>query len=428
MRRFITTCVRLFAVCAVTCWAASGAAQDIRHGKVVKLDLEQDEVTIAADGAELKLRVQPQMRVFDADRGTVAERFSQVGIKAGTELFFRVNPGTDVLNAVKVGPAPNRPARGDRGAPATPGERVTKDTSHLKPLTELGEGKYQDFAGGLYPDGANERPSTHEAAGLRLAGEIRPLDADGKPDAEAGRIVLLSIGMSNTSQLSNGFEAALRTADDVNPKLLFVNGAQGGMTAAAIRDPEDGGRGAQYWRVVDERLQSLGVSRAQVQAVWIKQADAGPTQGFPAYAKTLQEELQSIVQVIHRRFPNCKLAYVSSRTYGGFATTRLNPEPYAYESGFSVKWLIDDQLAGKEGLNFDSEKGEVRSPWLSWGPYLWAEGATPRKPDGFAYAPEDFAGDGTHHSQQGQVKGGAELLKFFRTDATAKPWFLKRGS
>lgn len=418
----------VLATCVVLGWTAVGSAQEIRHGKVVKLDLEQDAVTIAADGTELKLRVQPEMRVFDADRGTVAERFAQVGIKAGAELFFRVNPGTDVLNAVKVGPAPNRPAGRERGAPATPGERVTKDTSHLKPLTELGKGKYQGFTGGLYPDGANERPAAHEAAGLRLAGDVRPLDTDGKPDAETGRIVLLSIGMSNTSQLSQGFEAALRGADDVNPKLLFINGAQGGMTAAAIQDPESHGRGKQYWRVVDERLQALGGSRAQVQAVWIKQADAGPTQGFPAYAKTLQDELQAILNVIHERFPNCKLAYVSSRTYGGFAVTRLNPEPYAYESGFSVKWLIEDQLAGKAELNFDSKKGAVRAPWLSWGPYLWAEGNTPRKADGFAYAPEDFSGDGTHHSQQGQLKGGAALLKFFRTDATTKPWFLKNGS
>lgn len=37
---------------------------------------------------------------------------------------------------------------------------------------------------------------------------------------------------------------------------------------------------------------------------------------------------------------------MSSRTYGGYATTELNPEPYAYQSGFSVKWLVQDQLEG----------------------------------------------------------------------------------
>src|SRR5262245_64961960 len=61
-------------------------------------------------------------------------------------------------------------------------------------------------------------------------------------------------------------------------------------------DLEDGGRGEQYWRVVDERLKQAGVTRAQVQATWIKQADAGPRQGFPEYAKKLQaEDRKSVV-------------------------------------------------------------------------------------------------------------------------------------
>src|SRR5262249_57810334 len=114
--------------------------------------------------------------------------------------------------------------------------------------------------------------------------------------------------------------------------------------AARIQDPETEG-GRRYWGEVDRRLKSAGVTRAQVQAAWIKQADAGPTQDFPGYARTLEGELKKIVQLMAERFPNLKLCYLSSRTYGGYARTRLNPEPYAYESGFSVKWLIEKQLA-----------------------------------------------------------------------------------
>ena len=44
-------------------------------------------------------------------------------------------------------------------------------------------------------------------------------------------------------------------------------------------------------------------------------------------------------------------------------TTGLNPEPYAFESAFAVRWLIGRQLDGKEGLNFDAAKGPVRAPW-----------------------------------------------------------------
>ena len=52
-----------------------------------------------------------------------------------------------------------------KGAPPK-GERVTPDTSNLKPLTEMGDAKYHGFSGGLYGDGKNQRPKAHEAAGL----------------------------------------------------------------------------------------------------------------------------------------------------------------------------------------------------------------------------------------------------------------------
>jgi hypothetical protein len=299
------------------------------------------------------------------------------------------------------------------------GALTAQDASKLLPLTELGEKEYQGFRGGLYPDGKNRRPNDHERAGLALAKQVQPLDAAGKPSPQ-GKIVLLSIGMSNTSQASQGFEKHLAKAGGVNPRFMFVNGAQGGMTAALIQNPGDG-KGKVYWEVVDQRLQAAGVTRAQVQAVWIKQADAGPSQGFPAYAKKLQAELTRIVQLLPERFPNLKLAYLSGRTYGGFATTKLNPEPYAFESGFSVKWLIEEQIKGAPALNFDAKRGAVRAPWLSWGPYLWGTG--PTRSDGLFYEVGDFAKDGTHHSPAGQDKLGRVLLDFFRGDTTTRPWF-----
>ncbi|MFM9965491.1 MAG: hypothetical protein ACKV2Q_30265 [Planctomycetaceae bacterium] len=300
---------------------------------------------------------------------------------------------------------------------------IAAKKSH-KPLNELGNEKYQGFEGGFYPAGRNERPKEHEAAGLLFAKQVQPRDAQGQPDPN-GKIVLLSVGMSNTSQSSDGFRKELREATNVNPRVQFVNGAQGGMTAAAIQDPNDGQRGQQYWKVVDDRLREAQVSREQVQVIWIKQADAGPTQGFPKYAQTLQAELARIVQIFPTRFPNAKLVYLSSRTYGGYATTRLNPEPYAFESAFSVKWLIEQQIDGDKSLNFDPARGPVKAPWLSWGPYLWANGSTPRA-DGFAYEREDFSDkDGTHQSPSGQRKVGQLLQKFFESDSTTKPWFTR---
>ncbi|HND55047.1 MAG TPA: hypothetical protein PLV92_21685, partial [Pirellulaceae bacterium] len=338
--------------------------------------------------------------------------------KAGDEVFFLAGKedGRDVLIGLS---AMNGGPRADGGRPNP--SRPAFDSSALKPLTELGTGEYRGFVGGLYPQGKNERPPAHEAAGLELASQVRPLDRDGAP-ADDGRIVLLSLGMSNTSQLSDGFRTALQNADGVNSRFQFVNGSQGGMVAAVIQNPDDDGRGTQFWRTVDDRLRAAGVTRQQVQAVWMKHADAGPSEGFPAYAKKLEGEQLKIVQIVRDRFPNVKLAYLSSRTYGGYATTSLNPEPYAYESGFAVKWLIERQLAGDPELNFDPAKGPVKAPWLSWGPYLWANGATPRA-DGFSYERDDFGGDGTHHAQAGQRKCGKLIFDFFNSDSTTKTWF-----
>ncbi len=127
------------------------------------------------------------------------------------------------------------------------------------------------------------------------------------------------------------------------------------------------------------------------------------------------------------KFPNVQLAYLSSRIYGGYAVTALNPEPYAYESGFSVRWLIQEQIGGAPELNYEPAKGAVKAPLLLWGPYLWADGASPRKSDGLRWVREDFEADGTHPSVSGRAKVAELLLRFFKTDMTARVWFTRAG-
>ncbi|MBI1851413.1 MAG: hypothetical protein HYR85_13820, partial [Planctomycetes bacterium] len=234
------------------------------------------------------------------------------------------------------------------------------------PLVDLGSGTYHGEEGGLYPGGSNSRPAAHDAAGLARAAAIQPLDSAGAPSAN-GRIVLLSIGMSNTTQEFSTFKTLADADPDKNPKLVIVDGAQGGQDAVIVSNPS-----ANFWTVVDQRLTSAGVTGAQVQAVWLKEAIAGPNLALPFPDETvrLRNALQTIVQILHDRYPSLKIVYLSSRTYAGYATTTLNPEPIAYESGFAVKWLVRDQIAGDPNLNFDSSAGAVRAPWCAWGPYL----------------------------------------------------------
>ncbi len=318
------------------------------------------------------------------------------------------------------------------GLPAFEVDAVIKqvDTSKLVPLTELGTDKYQGFPGGLYPEGKNERPSGHEAAGLALAKTVHPLDAEGKPSKE-GKIVLLGIGFSNTVQSFAGFMQVAKDDKEMNPKVVLVNGAMGGMSANMVQNPDDKGRGTKYWNSVDDKLKAAGVTRAHVQVIWIKETNPSPSD-FPKYTRDLQSEITRIAQVLPGRFPNVKLVYLSSRTYAGWAKAAPgrvggpgNSEPYSYETGFAVKWLIEQQLTGAAELNYDPKQGAVKAPWLSWGPYLWANGETKRK-DGFSFQPSDFQeSDRMHHSPQGQEKIGRQLLQFFKTDTTTRGWFVK---
>jgi len=199
-----------------------------------------------------------------------------------------------------------------------------------------------------------------------------------------------------------------------------IDCAEGGQSSDRILDPA-----AAYWSFVSGRLRQSGSAPAQVQAVWLKEAIARPTGGFPAATDTLKRDLGSIVRLIKQKMPNVQLCYLSSRIYAGYATgvSNLNPEPYAYESAFAVKGLIKIQLAGVDSLSYASG----HAPWLAWGPYLWADGLTPRS-DGLTWPCEDFNSDGTHPDDAGREVVADRLMSFFSTDSTTVPWFLASGT
>jgi len=290
----------------------------------------------------------------------------------------------------------------------------------VTPLIDMAATTYKNQPGGLYSNAVNVPPAAHHIAALKAANNIVPLDASGKP-AATGKIVLLSIGMSNTTQEYSAFIKTARNDPRLSKSVVLVDGAQGGQDARAIATAT-----AQFWTRVDQRLTQAGTTGAQVQAVWLKQAIKGPRQAFPTEAKVLQGYLETICNILKGRFPNLQITYLSSRIYAGYATSTLNPEPHAFESGYSVKWLIEDQVNGKSTLNFDPQKGSVKSSLLLWGPYLWADGLTKRS-DGLTWLCSDFATDGTHPGTTGRQKVADLLLGFFTSDPTATPWFLASG-
>jgi len=166
-----------------------------------------------------------------------------------------------------------------------------------------------------------------------------------------------------------------------------------------------------------------------VQVIWLKVANPTPSVALPdqnADAYRLLGHLGNVVRALQARYPNLQQVYLTSRIYAGYASTSLNPEPYAYESGFSVKWLIEAQIAQMSGGPVDSIAGDLSYdgsvPWLAWGPYLWADGMTPNT-SGLLWQCADFAEDGTHPSESGQSKVGQALYEFFLSSPFTEPWF-----
>ncbi len=315
-------------------------------------------------------------------------------------------------------------AKGKEGRPKGPMPQVppAKSSTGLVPLDQMtAQDKYKGEDGGLYGGGRNTPPEEHLKAALAEAAKLRPLDAQGNP-APDGKIVLLSIGMSNTTQEFSTFKGLADRDPAKSPLLVIVDGAQGGQDAARWSTND-----ARAWTAAEQRLQAAGVTPKQVQAVWMKHARIGPAQygEFPKHTDELKGHILASLNIARERYPNLRLAFLSSRIYAGYAVTPLNPEPYAYESAFAVRGLIQEQMKGEAKLNRDAAKGPVKSPLLLWGPYLWGDGVTPRKSDGFVWQREDLGGDGTHPSNSGREKVARLLLGFFRSDPCAKGWFLR---
>ncbi|MBL8896013.1 MAG: hypothetical protein JNM84_00215 [Planctomycetes bacterium] len=301
---------------------------------------------------------------------------------------------------------------------AQSGRDCNRSSFGLVPLPDLGGGTYRSVPGGLYPGGTNALPPAHLAAGLQHAAQVIPRNAAGQPDP-AGRIALLSIGMSNTTQEFSTWRAWSELDPHRARSVVVVDGAQGGQDARIIADPN-----ANFWTVVAQRLANAGVSDQQVQVIWLKEAMAAPgTTQFPAHVVELQGFLEQIARNLHDKFPQARLCFLSSRSYGGYSTHPQRTEPLSYETGFAVRGAIEAQIQGAPLLNHDPALGAVRSPWLAWGPYLWADGLNARS-DGLRWRCEDYVTDGVHPSGSGRLQVADLLEAHWTTHPCAASWYV----
>lgn len=322
-------------------------------------------------------------------------------------------------------------------------QQTPRDTTSPEvPLIDMGElpdGRvrqepvtYHGLEGGLFDGGSNTPPAAHVTAGLASAALVEPLDTSGNP-SPTGKIVVSSIGMSNmqgemcittASNITDPGSCTVgslmqRCAADatINPVVEVVLGAQTNQTIPEWNDASD----ANWNRVRDDILAPQGLSQAQVQVLLLKNVIANPTVPLPsedADVYAVYEGLKDIITLAKARYPNLRQVFMTSRVYAGWNASdpgnARHPEPFAYESGFAVKWLISDYIAGTF----------APGPFITWGPYAWCNGDTPRS-DGLTWPQSYLTGDGIHPSTGGGVPAWGGLWHdFLKTSPYTEPWFV----
>ena len=353
------------------------------------------------------------------------------------------------------------------------------------------------YQGGLYESGTNTVPTDHSNAGFMFSGQVQPLDVNGNPSS-SGLIVLLSVGMSNAKdEFSTFLHSYVQTPPYntlINPAVAVVNGALDGIAACSwtywyTPFPGQNCGGSLTTSPYDLLTPQFGgatidcspptancPSHNQVQVIWVKQANSlvkpfPPTlplniacppaqpQNNSTCADALYYEylLAGILRAIKIRYPNVKLAFLTSRIYGGYGdgpnVQTKSPEPFTYEYGFSTKWLIQAQIdQADRGGSADPIAGNLAysvAPWTAWGPYIWANGPNPRHadpvfPNGLVWChgagtdgretaactlspgvfEDDLQTDNVHPNGNGQAKVAAYLWNFFSTSPYSANWFL----
>lgn len=255
-------------------------------------------------------------------------------------------------------------------------------------LPELGTGFYKGEQGGLYPDGLNVPPASYLAELEAMAAQL----------AQDDELVVACLGMSMMQNACSGFiNNGYASGANVNPALYVINAAVGSKQ--------------QNWELVDHRvwsdsksrLASVGYVPEDVDVILYHNAWAGPTLPFPDHSLMMMDSLRVTMDNIVYHYPNTQIIYLNSRHYGGWNPDSKSPEPWAYEEGFSYKWLIEERI-----------NGEIDTPLLAWQAYQWV----PTWPQSF------FVEDGLHLSLEGQAASAEVWANFFSTSSYIAPWYL----
>lgn len=300
------------------------------------------------------------------------------------------------------------------------------------PLTTVGVPYKSRMTGGIFAQGGNVEPLFATSRGVERAQAIK----------DAGPFVFMAIDSSNLWDEFKEFTNTFGAAPDLNPQMTLVNASTGGCdTFSWAYDTPCGGANVPAWEQMDAKLAAKGMTRADVKVVFTKIVTAKFRFSAKQFEPRLVQEKQfarDFLTALRVKLPNVTMVYLSSRIYAGYSTAGvLSPEPMAYETGWAVRDLIDEQHTAVLQANTSSPMHDQNVPWVTWGPYMWADGTTPRVDaltppastqtwlcSDFQGLPLGMAQDGIHAHKTGWVKIATHLDFTLRSSPHASIWYL----
>ncbi|MBI3260279.1 MAG: T9SS type A sorting domain-containing protein [Ignavibacteriae bacterium] len=301
-------------------------------------------------------------------------------------------------------------------------KNCSNDSTGLIPLIDLSGKSWRGFIGGLYPDGTNLRPSAHKTKALLQAQNIKLLDANGAISS-SGKIVWIGVGASNPRTEFMRFSNQMDTFGLKNPALKLINTCIGGQGIQKMNSQDDN-----YWKQAEKQLSDSGLTNKQVQIAWIEtdNTQTGDTT-FPQAPQMLIQDFKTLLISMKQLYPNLKLCYITARAYSGYADASAGATagkgllyPRDYLNGWAIKWLIESQINGESGFEFEGASASI--PFITWGTYNWADGSVKRS-DGLQWlCDSDIGEDGLHLSTAGEIKSGALMFDYFTKDETTQAW------
>jgi hypothetical protein len=197
---------------------------------------QQNGETLSAEERAYLERAMAMRDAQERKPGSTTAPGAQIDWNKARQLFQREQSGEKLTAEEQAYLDRAKELRRSQGGGRAAAQRKAPEL--LPPLSDMTAiDRYEGEDGGLYGNGSNTPPEGHAKAAQAQLARIQPLGSAGKPAAD-GKVVLVSLSMSNATQEFSHFKRIADAEPAKSPRLTIVDCAQGGQAMAEWAPPD----------------------------------------------------------------------------------------------------------------------------------------------------------------------------------------------